>query len=199
MPTIDDRLRDTGQAWREHVDAGAPQAIRPSTRARPSRHTRRTVLVAAAAVVVAGVGIPVAGVLARRAADHNGSSGGFAASCAGPQLQLAGEREHPGAAVVRAGQTLTVTGRFYLDSCQDTNHAPEPHPLTVGISLRGHGRTVLLRTVRAHGSLGTFRASVRIPADWPAGKTTLTTRTSGAQAAVAEGLPRQPLKLTVVN
>lgn len=124
-------------------------------------------------------------------------------SCAGPQLQLAkdktAETVAPATTSVRARQALTVTGRYYTDDCQDTNHAPTPHPLKVSIFLRGHGRTVLLRTVQAQGDLGTFRTTVRIPTDYPVGTTTLTTRTTGPQAERADGSPVEAVRLTVVK
>lgn len=203
MPTIEERLRDTGRVWREHVDTTAAQESPSPGRFAPRHQKRRIVLIAASAVVVAGVGIPVAGVVAHRAADHNTSQGGSGASCAGPQLRVVAKE--PGNTVTttkasaHAGQDLTVVGRFYTDGCQDTNHAPTPHPLKVHISLRGHGRTVLLRTVQAHGELGTFRATVRIPAGYPLGATRLTTRTAGVQAKLAEGSPIEPIRLSVVQ
>lgn len=205
MPTIEDRLRDTGRVWREHVDVTTPQPTSIPTPAEPHSRSpkRRVVLVAAAAVAVAVIGVPVAGVIAHRAANHNTSRGGFAASCAGPQLRLVDttsfETKYTTPTLVHSGQSLTIYGRFYLDVCRDTNHALDPHPLTVDLSLRGHGRTVLLRTVRAHGELGTFRTTVRVPADYPLGTAKLTTRTSGPQAAAAEGSPMEPITLTIAK
>lgn len=200
MPTIEERLRDTGRVWRDHVDSMA--TIGEHSKRAPARGRapkRRVVLIAAAAVVVAAA-VPVAGVLAHRGAQ-GGGGGGIGASCAGPQLRLAGEPAHSRTPDVRVGQELTVTGHFFLDSCNDTNPQlhPAPRPLRVGISLRGHGRTVLLRTVQAHGELGTFRATVRIPAGYPVGTARLTTRTAGPQAKVAEGLPSEPIRLTIVK
>lgn len=203
MPTIEDRLRDSGRTWREHVDAAAPQLIATQQNPRQSGHKRRIVLAAATVVAVAGVGIPVAVFVAHRAADHNTSRGGSAASCASPQLRLAGEQQRSEAAAARAGQVLTITGLAFLDVCKDTNHGPDPRPLKLDISLHGHGRTVLLQTVQACGSLGTFRTTVRIPADYPLGATTITTHTAGPPAEVAqgftEGSPMQPIRLTIVK
>ncbi|MFC6704749.1 hypothetical protein [Flexivirga alba] len=199
MPTIEERLRDTGRVWREHVDAAAPQETSTPARSRRNGSRRRVVLVAAAAVVVAGVGVPVAGVLAHRAADHNQGQQGFAASCAGPQLRLVGEQKRSQISVARAGQELTVTGRFYLDGCQDNGGVGTPRPLTVILSLRGHNQTVRLRAVLARGELGTFRATVRIPADYPLGTAKLTTHTVGPQAELAAGSPIEPILLTIVK
>lgn len=199
MPTIEDRLRDTGSVWREHVDSAAPQRVPARPNQRHSGHKRRIVLAAAAVVAVVGVGIPVAGIVAHQAADHTTSRGGSAASCAGPRLRLAGEQQHSEAAIARAGQELTITGLAFLDSCKDTNHGPDPRPLKLDISLRGHGPTVLLRTVQARGSLGMFRTTVRIPDDYPLGATTITTHTAGPQPEAAEGSPMQPIRLTIVG
>jgi hypothetical protein len=71
MPTIEERLQDTGRLWREHVDTTTGQQGSPPSRFAPRGDKRRIILMAASAVVSAGVGIPVAGVLTHRAADHN--------------------------------------------------------------------------------------------------------------------------------
>jgi len=188
MPTIEDRLRDAGRVWRDHVDAARPADIPQPTAPHGRRRTRRMVLAAAAAAACVGVGIPVAGVLAHRAADHHATRGGVAASCAGPRLRLDEQPRSGGFSTVR-GQSLIVTGRFYLDRCNDTNAqlGPAPRPLTLTLILRHGSHVVHLRTVRAHGELGTFRTTVRIPADFPAGRATLT----------SDVPPVGPVRLTV--
>ncbi|GAB3493995.1 hypothetical protein GCM10027572_22240 [Flexivirga lutea] len=200
MPTIEDRLRDAGQVWREQADSVAGEAIPTSRVAGRRRRTRRTALATAAAVACLGVGIPVAGVLVHRAAEHGTGRGGVAASCAGPQLRL-GEQPHSGSVPARRGQSLIVTGRFYLDSCNDTNPQlhPAPRPIAVALTLRHGSHVVRLGTVQAHGVLGTFRTTVRIPSGFPAGPATLTTRASGHQPSDTDQTPVEPVRLTIVK
>lgn len=199
MPTIEDRLRDTGRVWRDYVDATALQEHSTRTPTRGRAPKRRVVLIAAAAVVVAAA-VPVAGVLAHRGAEEGGG-GGIAASCAGPRLQLVGKQKDSQIAVAHAGQELTVTGRFFLDSCNDTNPQlnPTPRPLTLALTLRHGSHVVQLRTVHAHGELGTFRTAVRIPVDFPTGAAQLSTHTPGSQRSWSAGAPMEPIRLTIVK
>ncbi|MBB2893557.1 hypothetical protein [Flexivirga oryzae] len=184
MPTIEDRLRHTGEVWRDHVDAdGGRQPLRP-------RHApatpRRLALAAAAAVVVVGGGA-VAGFAIHNASHPGQGHGGIAASCAAPQVLLPGSKTN--LPVVHPGETVTVTGRYFLDTCNDTNPSlgPAPKPVAAHLVLRHGTRTVRLGSVQSHGELGTFRTTIRIPTDFPTGRATL----------VSQDPPSSALKLTV--
>ena len=172
MPTIEDRLRTTGEVWRAHVDTGdvrAPAHPRP-----PHAKPRRRVLLVTAAAGIAAAGVVVAGIAIHNAAGQAGNNGGVSASCAGPRLLLPGSRPTT-RTVVRPGEELTVAGSYFLDGCNDTNPSlqPAPEPLTVRLSLHHGTQVVRLGSVHAHGELGTFRTTIRIPADFPAGPATL--------------------------
>lgn len=170
MPTIEEQLEEAGAVWRKHVDSVARQSnsLRSS---KPSRNKRRIIAAAAAAIVA----VPIAGVAIRNAAQHQpGGQQGVASSCAGPELRIA----HDGRAaseVVTPGSEITVAGRYYLDRCNDTNRqlGPTPEPTLVKLSLRHGSHVAQLGSVQAHGELGTFRVTIRIPAGFPLGRATL--------------------------
>ena len=184
MPTIEDRLRTTGEVWRAHVDTGD---IRQPAPPRPphAKPRRRIALAAAAAAIV--VGGTAAGFAIHNATQPAGGTGGVSASCAGPQLLLPGSKAN--LPVVHPGETVTVTGRYFLDTCNDTNPSlgPAPKPVAAHLVLRHGTHTVRLGSVRTHGELGTFRTTIHIPADFPTGRATL----------VSQDPPSSALKLRV--
>lgn len=185
MQAIEDRLRDAGQVWREHVDStAAPLSEQPAAgRRTPSR---RLVLAAAAAGVLV-VGGTAAAVAIHNASRPAGTSDGVSASCAAPQLRLvgAGRTEPP---VVTAGSEVTLAGRYYVDGCNDTGQHTASQPLTVTLLLLRGDSVAQLGKVQAHGELGTFRTTVRIPTDFPAGK-----------ARVTGDVPQNPLIVIVTK
>lgn len=108
------------------------------------------------------------------------------ASCAGPSLE-----EQP--AVLARGATLTVTGSFFVDGCQDSmscdarpgcssceDDAPAPVPLVgVTLELRQRGQTWVLGTAAADDA-GRIAWSVELPTGVRPGSARLWTDESGA-------------------
>jgi hypothetical protein len=124
--------------------------------------TGRRLWAAAGFVVVAVVVVIV--VLATRGDPPAPKPSRTTADCAGATLDA---RPH----TARPGDQITVRGRFYVTSCQDTTTMSVPEPIAdVPIVLTtsdGHRKT--LATAHPTGSLGTFAITVRLPAHAPPG------------------------------
>lgn len=185
MPTIEERLRTTGEVWRAHVDTGD---VRAPAHPRSSRATpRRRIALVAAAAGIAAAGA-VAGIVIHNVSGQAGNHGGVSASCAAPQVLLPGSQANT-RPIVHPGEEVTVAGRYFLDGCNDTDPSlhPAPRPVAAHLVLRHGTHTARLGTIRTHGELGSFRTTVLIPGDFPTGPATL----------VSEDPPSSPLKLTI--
>jgi hypothetical protein len=179
MSATDDRLRDAGAAWRAHVDAGAAfdeseaplRALRHAELdARRRRATLRRRLGAAAVAV--GAAAVVAGVVALANPFERGWGGGASASCVGPMIAVDGtpvdrslSDPAPEATRVRPGQSLRVTGRYFVTDCYDTGQKGDPPPYrTVVVSLAAGSHETRLATVHPDHD-GAFTVEVGIPKD----------------------------------
>ncbi|MGC5168638.1 hypothetical protein [Luteimicrobium sp. DT211] len=197
MPTTDDRLRATGAAWRAHVDGPAPTTVtgpaEPARAASPGPHElrrrragRRRRLVALAALSAAAVVLVAFAVLA--APSFRGLQGGSSASCVGPMIAVDGtpdERAHltppTEAKVVQPGQTVAVSGRYFVTDCYDTGQKRDPPAYrTVRLTLVSGSHETRLATVHPDQD-GAFTTTIRIPAAFPTGPATLHTDTPAAQ------------------
>lgn len=196
MPVTDDRLRDAGAAWRAHVDAGAPAPGEAEAHLRAVRHRaldarrRRATLrrrLGAAAVAV-GAAAVVAGVVALANPFERGWGGGSSASCVGPMIAVDGtpvdrslSDPTPEATRVRPGQSVRVTGRYFVTDCYDTGQKGDPPPYrTVVVSLAAGSHETRLATVHPNHQ-GAFSVDVELPEDLRPGLVTLRTDTPGAQ------------------
>lgn len=108
-----------------------------------------------------------------RSADVVPVRGGAAgADCAAPHLGLEGVRRDT-TAVLHPGEKITLTGRYYVNGCQEHDHEPAPSSMAVTIYLKGHGRPRALAKATGTGPEGRFTTTVRIPTGYPHGKATL--------------------------
>jgi len=138
---------------------------------------RRHRLVALAMVGAAAVTLVAFAVLAAPSFRGLGGGGG-SASCAAPTLTAQGTTGHGD---VRSGQTLTVTGLYYVTDCYDSGQRGDPPPYgTVRLSLARGTHVVGLSTVHPDHD-GAFTTTVRIPEDFPTGPATLRTDTPAAR------------------
>ena len=99
--------------------------------------------------------------------DHGvGAHGGEAASCAAPAISVRPFRVRPvsGPVHVRAGQVLTIYGRFFASDCHDTGQGgPDTAIPHLQLAFAGRYRVLPLATVHPHGPDSSFRVAVRIP------------------------------------
>jgi len=196
MPGTDERLREAGAEWRRHVDAGAPPPGEAEARLSTARHSaldarrRRTTLrrrVGVAAVTV-GAAAVVAGVVALAHPFERGWSGGSSASCVPPMIAVDGPPDDrtyfdppTDAKVVQPGQTVTVSGRYFVTDCYDSGqHGEPPAYRTVRLTLAGGTQKTRLATVHPDHA-GAFTVDVEIPDGLAPGLVTLSTDVTVAQ------------------
>jgi hypothetical protein len=197
MPGTDDLLREAGAAWRALVDAGTgTSAAEVQQRAlrdgEVDARRRRTTLrrrVGAAAVTVAAAAV-VAGFVALAHPFDQGWSGGSSASCVGPRIAVDGmpvdgalANEPTEEQVVRPGQDVQVSGRYFLTDCYDTGQKGDPPPYrTVVLTLAAGSHETRIATVHPDHD-GAFTVDVTLPKDLRPGLVTL-----GTDVAVAQDL-----------
>jgi hypothetical protein len=185
MPTIESRLEVEAQRWQETVDAAFDQV---DWAQRPRRQRSRGYLAAAsllaAAAVVGGVLIATTG--SGPATHHSPAPG----DCAAPVLTVDVPGRAPtsrSAVPVSPGQTVTVTGRYYVNDCQESVRRPaNTAPLSaVSLVLTAAGdRRTTVAAARPRGAQGFFTIEVRIPTDTPAGPATLTDSENRARSTI---------------
>ncbi len=117
------------------------------------------------------------GVTACTSAGPSGSAG----SCAGPVLEAEPER-------VRAGQEVTVSGRWFFLGCADSfrNGTPSEtqEPITdITVTVLLDGRTVAEEETGASGEDDSFSVTLALPADLPPGTAVVATDVAHAPEA----------------
>jgi len=96
-----------------------------------------------------------------------------AASCAAPSLQTS-------EGSVRAGSSVTVTGRWFVRECHDTGQRASPNPPIAAVTLvlrARDGREFILTTAHPVDG-GSFTAEVTVPQATALGPATITSRDS---------------------
>ncbi|MFC8733666.1 hypothetical protein ACFT5B_14520 [Luteimicrobium sp. NPDC057192] len=191
MSTTDEKLREAGAAWRDHVDTEPRPALshaRPpaSDRGGRRRLVRRRLL--GAALPVAAVAVIVGALVALDNPLDGGWTRGSNASCVGPMIAVDGKPVDssladpaPQAKVVRQGQSLRVTGAYFVTDCYDTGQRGDPPPYgTVTLTLTAGAHATRLAAVHPDHD-GSFTTTVRIPADFPTGPAMLSTDASATR------------------